>query len=148
MYDRVPLVAWTLYATVVAGLTGVGLYEGVIQKLLAADASFISVGLIALFLVAEGTGLLDLLAKDTWDTPKTSFTHHLCDTIVLGGVAGTIFGIIWAFLPLLGGTIDVDTLRQHLPQFFSGVAVSFIPTGISFVLKALLDSSIYIREHA
>ena len=59
--------------------------------------------------------------------------------IVWVGILATIVGVIMAFWPFQEQGMTPDTMKSHLGEFFSGVAVAFIPTAVSFIFKIALD---------
>lgn len=67
--------------------------------------------------------------------------------IVWVGILATVLGVVLAFWPFLSAGGDIEGLKGNLGGFFSGVAVAFIPTTISFVMKIALDFSQAILAH-
>lgn len=70
---------------------------------------------------------------------NTGATEFLASRIVWVGILATIVGVIMAFWPFREAGMSVETMRGNIGQFFSGVAVAFIPTAVSFVFKIALD---------
>lgn len=67
--------------------------------------------------------------------------------IVWVGILATIVGVIMAFWPFQEQGMTPDMMKSHLGEFFSGVAVAFIPTAISFIFKIALDFNTRIIEN-
>lgn len=72
---------------------------------------------------------------------KASVPEFIGARIVWIGILATVLGVVLAFWPFMTAGANVDQLQGRLGEFFSGVAVAFIPTAISFVLKIALDVS-------
>jgi len=70
------------------------------------------------------------------------------ERIVWLGIFATIIGVILSFWPFLNAGMSVDAIKANLSVFFSGVAVAFIPTAVSFVFKIALDTSSEILSRA
>lgn len=70
---------------------------------------------------------------------RTSIGEFIAGRIVWVGILATIIGVIMAFWPFQQAGMTIDTMRSNLGAFFSGVAVAFIPTAVSFVFKIMLD---------
>lgn len=70
---------------------------------------------------------------------NTGAAEFLASRIVWVGILATIVGVIMAFWPFREAGMSVDAMRSNIGQFFSGVAVAFIPTAVSFVFKIALD---------
>lgn len=74
---------------------------------------------------------------------KVYFNAEIVDfigsRIVWVGILATILGVIIAFWPFLQAGLNIDALKTNIAGFFSGVAVAFIPTAVSFVFKIALD---------
>jgi hypothetical protein len=74
---------------------------------------------------------------------KVYFNAEIVDfvasRIVWVGILATILGVIIAFWPFLQAGLNIDALKNNIAGFFSGVAVAFIPTAVSFVFKIALD---------
>lgn len=77
-----------------------------------------------------------------------STIYFFSSKIVWFGIFATIVGIILSFLPFLSEGLTADTIKNNMTTFFSGVAVAFIPTAISFVFKIALDISTEILSRA
>lgn len=70
---------------------------------------------------------------------RTNIGDFIAGRIVWVGILATIVGVIMAFWPFQQQGISIDMMKSHLGEFFSGVAVAFIPTAVSFVFKIVLD---------
>lgn len=70
---------------------------------------------------------------------RTNIGDFIASRIVWVGILATIVGVIMAFWPFQQQGMSIDAMRSHLGDFFSGVAVAFIPTAVSFVFKIILD---------
>lgn len=70
---------------------------------------------------------------------RTSIGEFIAARIVWVGILATIAGVIMAFWPFQQAGMSIDAMRSNLGEFFSGVAVAFIPTAVSFVFKITLD---------
>lgn len=70
---------------------------------------------------------------------RTSIGDFIAARIVWVGILATIVGVIMAFWPFQQAGMTIDAMRANLGDFFSGVAVAFIPTAVSFVFKITLD---------
>lgn len=70
---------------------------------------------------------------------RTGIGEFIAARIVWVGILATIVGVIMAFWPFQQAGMSIDTMRSNLGEFFSGVAVAFIPTAVSFVFKIILD---------
>lgn len=80
--------------------------------------------------------IIDITAERLYE--RSMIAEFLAARIVWIGILATILGVIMAFWPMLGG-ISLDAMRQNLGEFFSGIAIAFIPTAVSFVFKIVLD---------
>lgn len=78
---------------------------------------------------------------------KIYIGEFIAGRIVWVGILATIIGVIMAFWPFQQQGITIDMMRSHLGDFFSGVAVAFIPTAVSFVFKIVLDFNTKIIEN-
>lgn len=87
----------------------------------------------------EQTLLLDLAAEGLHR--RASIPEFFAARIVWVGILGTVLGVVMAFWPFMAAGSDIDRMRGHLGSFFAGIAVAFIPTALSFVLKIALDLS-------
>jgi hypothetical protein len=83
--------------------------------------------------------LLDVLSDHLHG--RIALIEFLAGRVVWVGILATIIGVILAFWPLLGAGMAIDAIRLKLGDFFSGIAVAFIPTAASFVFKIALDFS-------
>jgi hypothetical protein len=72
---------------------------------------------------------------------KASVTEFISGRIVWVGIFATVMGVILSFWPFMTTGANIEQIQGRLGEFFSGVAVAFIPTAISFVLKIFLDVS-------
>lgn len=70
---------------------------------------------------------------------KASIVEFVASRIVWVGILATIVGVIWAFWPFMAAGLNIETMKGNLAGFFSGIAVAFIPTAVSFVFKIALD---------
>lgn len=70
---------------------------------------------------------------------RTSVGDFLATRIVWVGILATILGVIIAFWPFLQAGLNIDAMKTNIGGFFSGVAVAFLPTAVSFVFKIALD---------
>lgn len=70
---------------------------------------------------------------------RASIGDFISSRIVWVGILATIVGVIMAFWPFQEAGMSIDSMRSNLGEFFSGVAVAFIPTAISFIFKITLD---------
>lgn len=70
---------------------------------------------------------------------RTSIGDFIGSRIVWVGILATIIGVIMAFWPFQEAGMSIDAMRSNLGEFFSGVAVAFIPTAVSFIFKITLD---------
>lgn len=70
---------------------------------------------------------------------RSSICSFMATRIVWVGILATIVGVIIAFWPFQQAGMTIDMMRENIAQFFSGVAVAFIPTAVSFVFKIALD---------
>lgn len=70
---------------------------------------------------------------------RTSVGEFIAARIVWVGILATIVGVIMAFWPFQQAGMSIDSMRSNLGGFFSGVAVAFIPTAVSFIFKITLD---------
>jgi hypothetical protein len=70
---------------------------------------------------------------------RTNIGEFIASRIVWVGILATIVGVIMAFWPFQEAGMSIDSMRANLGEFFSGVAVAFIPTAVSFVFKITLD---------
>jgi hypothetical protein len=70
---------------------------------------------------------------------KSGIGDFVASRIVWVGIFATIVGVILSFWPFINMGFDPEAMREALPEFFSGVAVAFIPTAVSFVFKIALD---------
>lgn len=70
---------------------------------------------------------------------KASIVEFVASRIVWVGILATIVGVIWAFWPFMQAGLNIETMKGNLAGFFSGIAVAFIPTAVSFVFKIALD---------
>ncbi len=83
------------------------------------------------------TALLDAFAEHL--ERRISIGDFIASRIVWVGILATIIGVIMAFWPFQQAGMSIDAMRSNLGEFFSGVAVAFIPTAVSFVFKITLD---------
>lgn len=81
--------------------------------------------------------LLDAFAEHL--DRRISIGDFIASRIVWVGILATIIGVIMAFWPFQAAGMSIDAMRSNLGEFFSGVAVAFIPTAVSFVFKIILD---------
>jgi biopolymer transport protein ExbB/TolQ len=77
---------------------------------------------------------------------KIAIGEFISSRIVWIGILATILGVIMAFWPLMGGGGAIDAMKANIGLFFSGIAVAFIPTAVSFVIKIALDFNTRILE--
>lgn len=77
---------------------------------------------------------------------RVALVEFIAGRIVWIGILATVVGVIMAFWPFIAAGADLERLRSDLSGFFAGVAVAFIPTALSFVLKIALDTSARIVE--
>jgi len=70
---------------------------------------------------------------------NANICEFLSERIEVIGILATIIGVTLAFWPFLQPGMNIDMMREHVGQFFPGVAVAFIPTAVSFVFKLVLD---------
>ncbi len=70
---------------------------------------------------------------------KASIVEFVASRIVWVGILATIVGVIWAFWPFMAAGLNIETMKNNLAGFFSGIAVAFMPTAVSFVFKIALD---------
>lgn len=77
---------------------------------------------------------------------RAGMSSFISSRIVWVGILATIVGVIIAFWPFLAAGSNLDTLKGNMGGFFSGVAVAFIPTALSFVFKIALDIGDHIVE--
>lgn len=78
---------------------------------------------------------------------RISMGDFIASRIVWVGILATIVGVIMAFWPFQQAGMTIDAMRANLGAFFSGVAVAFIPTAVSFVFKITLDFNTKILQN-
>lgn len=83
------------------------------------------------------TMIVDITAERLYD--RMMIADFIASRIVWLGILATIIGVIMAFWPMINGVESIDAMRANLGEFFSGIAVAFIPTAVSFVFKIVLD---------
>jgi hypothetical protein len=87
--------------------------------------------------------LLEITSERIYE--RSMMADFISSRIVWLGIFATIFGVIMAFWPMIGGA-SLDTMKANLGGFFGGIAVAFIPTAVSFLGKIILDCSNRIIE--
>lgn len=92
----------------------------------------------------EQDGLMDAFVEQM--ERRTNIASFLASRIVWIGILATIVGVIMAFWPFQQSGMTIDAMRGNLSLFFSGVAVAFIPTAVSFVFKIFLDFNTKIMD--
>lgn len=85
----------------------------------------------------DQTALLDAFTEHL--ERRISIGDFIASRIVWIGILATIVGVIMAFWPFQQAGMSIDAMRSNLGEFFSGVAVAFIPTAVSFIFKITLD---------
>lgn len=83
----------------------------------------------------NATILLDVLESNLFK--QVSVVEFIAGRVVWIGILATIFGVILAFWPFRHE--GLEGIKLHLTEFFSAIAVAFIPTAASFVFKIALD---------
>lgn len=89
--------------------------------------------------------LLDAFAEHL--ERRISIGDFIASRIVWVGILATIIGVIMAFWPFQQAGMSIDAMRSNLGEFFSGVAVAFIPTAVSFIFKITLDLNSKILQN-
>lgn len=92
----------------------------------------------------EQDTLIDITADRLYE--RASIAEFISQRIVWIGILATILGVIMAFWPMIGGA-SIDQMKSNISEFFGGVAVAFIPTAVSFVLKIVLDVHTFIISY-
>lgn len=92
----------------------------------------------------EQDTLIDITAERLYE--RASIAEFISQRIVWIGILATILGVIMAFWPMIGGA-SIDQMRSNISEFFGGVAVAFIPTAVSFMLKIVLDVHSFIVSY-
>lgn len=90
--------------------------------------------------------LLDVLSERLHG--RIAAVEFMAGRAVWIGILATILGVILAFWPMMAAGMTVETMRGNLATFFAGIAVAFIPTAASFVIKIALDCSTRILNSA
>jgi hypothetical protein len=150
------LLQWMIYLNVAVVIWVVAYWSGLLQIVIAHDHSYMSRALLALYVMAEICNAVQIFRVDleiaSWEEWKQPWSvvrfDNYTDTVLIGdwlseriakiGMLATVVGIVWALWPFLQGA-SIEQIKNNLSPFFSGVAVAFIPTAVSFAAVIMLD---------
>lgn len=163
------ILLWLVYINIVGFFWFMAFKSGLLGVIISHDHAYLSRALLGAYLVGEIVAFWNILKLDRmiatrvnykgppekrWDaeqleslTNKTTFSDWIASRVEMLGMLATVVGIVWALWPFLQGA-DIERIKSNLSPFFSGVAVAFIPTAVSFAAKILLDCTTKIIDRA
>jgi hypothetical protein len=167
------LLYWQTYIVFLAFFFGTCVFTGFANLVISKDHSHMTKIMLGFYFLTEIIAfwqikkLSDFLDDLKFHKKKSELSKHynrrtikeklsrspalisfLASQIVWFGILATIVGVIIAFWPFLESGLSIENMRTHISEFFSGVAVAFITTALSFVLKIFLETGIYIIDFA